>query len=174
MPIRVACVADRDIIPDAATKHSVIGRRKIESRYTPTELLEKADALHSGDGGPVKTFVSPKWTLEFDLAWSGLSLQLHIAVKLASKKNELPDAEKGGVVEEAQREYTQWKETRANKEELAALACMPIFEGRVSKAETALHLAQYLESEAMDEESLRCVIPAYILNAIDYVTGNGG
>jgi hypothetical protein len=45
-----------------------------------------------------------------------------------------------------------------------------LYERRVSKSETAQFLAEYLDSNPPTAETLRMLLPDYIVNAIDYVT----
>ncbi len=71
LPIRVACVADRDIPPNEA-KALVGQERKTEGEFGPGEVDALVASLKSEDAGAVKTFVSDHWTFEYDLARSGL------------------------------------------------------------------------------------------------------
>ena len=84
--IRVACVTDRDIMPNCApaicldekysdsiqwTKNR---KGKVESDFTQEQAEKRVQELKDrADGQAVKTFVSGYWTLEYDLAYSGLS-----------------------------------------------------------------------------------------------------
>ena len=94
VPIQVACVADRDIVPDSAKAHLATGKRKLESQYNEDQLEKYIAKLNSNDGCPVKTFISPKWTFEYDLALSGLARQIHIATNLAKNNKQMSGEEK--------------------------------------------------------------------------------
>ena len=174
IPIRVACIADRDIVPDSATKHMDIGKRKVESGFEPGEIDEKIDRIKRNDGGSVKTFVSPRWTLEYDLAISGLGIQIHTAVKLAERVRSvgsLSDEEKESTTQAAATEYEQWEKDGLDQAEIAAKIYEPLYERRASKAETAQFLAEYLESNPPSPADIRAALPGYLVEAIDYVTG---
>lgn len=67
IPVQVASLRDRDIVPDA-TPPDIKGDLKAESDLTPTEHATRLNDMRAGDGGSVKTFVSDRWTFEFDLA----------------------------------------------------------------------------------------------------------
>jgi putative ATP-dependent endonuclease of OLD family len=172
IPIQVACIADRDIVPDEVAKYMDIGKRQLESQYSGNEINGKVNKLVSNDGGTVKTFVSPKWTLEYDIALCGLGLQMHIAIQLASKGKILSEDEKKGITDDAKKEYEGWVEEGLTKEEIAAKVYMNLHDRKASKAETAQFLAEYLETDPIPAQDLRKLLPNYIVNAIDYVTGS--
>jgi len=82
IPVRVACIADRDIVPDTADYADVA---KKESQYQPEEIEAVIRRVKVNDGEPVRTYVSPKWTLEHDLAYSGIRCEVHLAIQYAKK-----------------------------------------------------------------------------------------
>jgi len=172
IPIRVACIADKDIVPDSAKKHLDTGKRKLESQYNEEEMKEYAAKLMSNDGCLVRTFVSPKWTFEYDIALSGLGLQMYTAVKLASKGISLVEEDEKTIIEDAQKEYESWTKSDYTKEDIAAKVYVSLHERKASKAEAAQFLAKYLESNPVPAEALRKLLPDYIVQAIDYVTGH--
>ncbi len=172
IPIKVACIADRDVVPDSAKKHLDTGKRKLESQYTAEEMKEYITRLTSNDGYPVVTFVSPKWTFEYDLALSGLGLQMHIAVKLASRGANLLEEDEKTIINDAQKEYEGWIKSGSTGEDIAAKIYVGLHERKASKAEAAQFCAKYLESNPVSSEVLRKLLPDYIVQAIDYVTGN--
>jgi len=72
MDVKVAVVTDNDIKPD--------------SGLTPRQIAEirtQKEAKYNGQG--VKTFISPVWTLEYDIALSGLNKEFYNAVLRAEK-----------------------------------------------------------------------------------------
>jgi putative ATP-dependent endonuclease of OLD family len=168
MPIKVACIADRDIPPDAA---DYVERRK-ESEYAPDEIKKAIEKLKEQDGNPVQTFVSEKWTFEYDLAYYGLGVQMHIAIQLAKKaraKGYLSEEEKQPIVAQAQAEFSEWQKQHLSPEEIAVKVYKPLYKHQASKAETAQFLADYLEKSPPTD--LRGLLPGYLVNAIDYATG---
>ena len=146
MPIKVACITDRDIPPDVASY--VPEERKKESDYAPEEIKQEVQKLKERDGGPVQTFVSEKWTFEFDLAYCGLGLQMHIAIQLAKKaksKGHLSEEEQQDIVTQAQSDFDQWQDNSLSPEEVAAKVYEPLYKHQASKVETAQFLADHLE-----------------------------
>ncbi len=95
IPIHVACLADRDIMPDCATEafglkdHGDDSEGKKREPKFESDLADEAarqsliEDKRRGDGENVKTFVSDHWTLEYDLAHAGLGCLLSQAVALA-------------------------------------------------------------------------------------------
>ncbi len=173
VPIRVACLADRDIVPDSARVLDMGDKRKFQSDYTEAEIAARVDRLKRNDGGCVRTFVSPQWTLEYDMALSGLARQVYAAVKLAEKarnSGSLSQGEKESTVEAAVAEYVEWINEGLGDEVVAAKVYAPLYEGKASKAEAAQFLAEYLESAGPSVAEMRSSLPEYLMKAIDYVT----
>ena len=92
--IPVACIADMDVMPDCAPE--IIGkirhgedfpdnrRWKVISDYRGDELEERRLAIHErASGQNVETFISDKWTFEYDLIFSGLAREVWLAISLA-------------------------------------------------------------------------------------------
>jgi len=121
----------------------------------------------------VKTFVSERWTLEHDLALSGLGLELHQAISFAKKlKNTdraFPDAERNEIFTAAAAEYAQLGHG-VSAAILAARVYQPLFDEDASKAVTAQVLAELLETQKLTPEQLRQKLPPYLIAAIEYVT----
>ncbi len=173
IPIRVACIADLDIPSDEAKMYLP------ETRKTASELgdgwcQERVKKLTADDAAPVKTFPSNHWTLEFDLARSGLSACTHTAIQLAKKekgrKAPLSAAEYESVRKYASETFSGWQE-KYSEEKLAAEVFAPLLKHEASKAVAAQHLSYLLESmDPANLESFRSQVPPYIVEAIDYVT----
>jgi len=180
-PVKVACISDRDIPPDEAKDYVPKTKRQLEQNLPKYESEMQAagkveahmDALRQYDGGVVKTFVSERWTFEYDLALSGLGLDLHQAVGFAKKlKNSdrvFSDTERDEVFKAAAGEFAQFsRDTTAAA--TAAWVYQPLFEEDVSKAVAAQVLAEMLEGQNVRAEALRAKLPPYIIDAIEYVT----
>jgi len=92
-PLKVACISDRDIPPDEAKEYVPKTKRQVEQNLPKYEselqaagtVNEHLNSLRQYDGGIVKTFVSERWTFEYDLALSGFALELHQAISFARK-----------------------------------------------------------------------------------------
>jgi len=174
-PIRVACLTDRDVLPDCACE--ILGlegpRRIFESDLTDDTARENhIRQLCVDDGENVSTFVSDRWTLEYDLAYAGLGQLLNRAIQLAKKESagNLPDdSDKDTIFKEADEFWTKWEKEAESQEYLACKVYEPLAKGNVSKAIVAQHLAALFESDG--NASARDLIPEYIREAIEYVTG---
>lgn len=185
LPIRVACLADRDI-PPANARGYVPKRRNRKGEAIPTydtdftdEQIDAAiDALKSEEAGCVRIFVSPAWTLEHDLAMGGLAEYVHVAIQIArrlrNKPNGLSPVELRRAIREAKSEVGDWRGQGISAADLAANVYEDLFLKRASKAETAQVLAEILQRRPLRQHTLRQALPDYIVNAIDYVTRADG
>ena len=188
LSIPVACVTDMDVMPDCA--------REITGKSLPTKaelgeakLSERRDVLRKKASGQcVQTFISNEWTLEYNLAFSGLAKDLYVAAHLA-KKDEALDREKLKSETRAAQEDFQCIEDESRKavdggsvngcsynEVIAAKVYAQFTKGtKASKAVAAQYLAERLQTRCRNNEltadELRDAIPKYLTNAIDYVTG---
>lgn len=181
IPIRVACISDRDIPPDEANDYVKKSEKRQEPKFESElvaegKIVTRMKSLRKHDGGPVKTFISPQWTLEHDFALSDLSKEIHVAITLAQKlKNldrNLTEEETGKFTVEAEDDYAKLKEQSKSPLHLATRIYQPLFEKSASKAETAEVLASILERISLTPEQWRNRFPKYLVDAIDYATGN--
>ncbi len=187
VPIRVACLADRDIVPDEAEDY-VRQRTKdgvkvptFERQFSNKSTAARVEAKRKADGANVKTFVSPSWTLEHDLALLGLMKEVHAAIKVA-KEEKFQDRKYGSIVtsermeecnREAQKDVATWRVSGKSDAEIAALIYRDLHKGNASKAVTAQMLAQILTDERPSPAELQARLPEYILGAIEHLTGSG-
>ncbi len=180
-PVKVACISDRDIPPDEAkdyvpktNKQKDENQPKYESEMQAAEkLVAHMQSLKQYDGGVVKTFVSERWTLEHDLALTGLGLELYQAITFAKKlKNTdraFTDKEIDEIFKAASAEYEKFSKG-VSAAVIAAKVYQPLFDKDVSKAVTAQVLAELLETQRLAPGQLRQKLPSYIIAAIEYVT----
>lgn len=169
MPIPVACVADRDIPPD---RIEYLGNRKDESDYSCTEIQAHIAYLCRNDGPPVRTFVSPRWTFEFDLILAGLASEMKLAIDLAREGALAATAGTscyGALLARARNEVDELTQTLERTEDVAAAIYRPLHVRSVSKAETAQFLASIIEDQYAGCE-LEAKVPDYLVDAIAYVT----
>ena len=208
MAIPVACLTDMDVMPDCAP--AIIGklrkdeewpafgstrRWKAEKDFDDHAALaeHRRERASKADGQCVKTFVSDKWTLEYDLALcrkdsngqftGGLAEDVYIAACLA-EKDEAINA-KPEKVEDVTRSAIQAFAV-VRKEALAADICTvpevlavhvyaKFAKDGVSKAVAAQYLAERLVEKVRKQEltggDLRTRLPRYLVEAIEYVTG---
>jgi putative ATP-dependent endonuclease of the OLD family len=184
IPIRIACVADRDVPPAEAKAYVPLpsppkeGReatRKFADEFSLEELKGFSDKLRERDGGPVQTFVSPSWTLEHDMALKpALRPLVHRAVRLARRaKNSGAPLTKEAVVQvrtKADADLAAWTAENLSHEQIAVRIYEPLFDKKASKAETAQYLADELERANLSPTELIAGLPAYLVRAIEYVT----
>lgn len=175
--VKVACITDRDIMPDCApaicikTEYSDKskwpgGRKwKVESDY-PTQADKDEymqDLRARADGQLVKTFVANNWTFEYDLALAGLSDELIEAIVLVKYVEKNQATKKQAIIDKVAK-YT-------TAEEKAAYLYSFFADNSTSKAEVAQQLADILERNYKnDPTSLQRKLPQYLKDAINYVT----
>lgn len=190
IPVAVACVTDLDVMPDCAPE--ITGRvrpsetwpdkkkRRWRARkdYTPQELTDRREEIRDKASGQyVKTFVADEWTLEYDLARSGLAREVFLAARLAAYDEGIAAGKVKTyiVARQALREFDVLVGEHTNKDELATHIYEPfINDSRLSKATAAQYLARILRRRhrrgLMTPESLRAMLPRYIVDAIEHVT----
>jgi len=184
LPIRVACLTDRDIVPDHVSyvedkldKDGNIIPRKFQD-YSPEAIGGVIDKKEKrAQGGSTQVFVSDEWTLEYDLASGGTARLMRNAVMLAtkatSKDGVLNDEERQIALDRAAEKWDEHKKKDAG--ELAALIYKPLYSGRVSKVLTAQFAAELLATGDYGQgDELLKQLPAYLRNALLYLVPKDG
>lgn len=189
--IPIACVTDMDVMPDCGKSiikkdHSTkaeLGEAGLSARRTA--LSEKTT------GQTVITFIADEWTLEYDLAYFGLAKDVYVAAHLAKKDDALAkqgkDLDEVTAKAEEQKALTDFNslEQQANNktsnglvdgcsyEELLATNVYALFTTgtKASKPISAQYLAGSLEDKQLTPDDWRKLLPPYLIEAIDYVTG---
>lgn len=202
LAVPVACITDMDVMPDCAPV--ILGKWKEGEPWpetSPRRWKAKRDfsevnalALHQTEkkakasGQYVETFVSDEWTLEYDLAYSGLAEDVYVAVHLAGNDESLNNASLKTVAKAARDAQRQFKtlEQEANKTvadgKASGCSCEEFLATKVyaqftkgTKAIAAQYLAGRLERKnrkrKLTPEYWRKQLPTYLIDAIDYVTG---
>lgn len=173
IPIKVACISDRDLVPNEAAGYTKASDSRLESKVTGEKLTAHLTSLTKHDGAPVKTFVSEKWTLEYDLSFAGLGLELNRAIALAKKMGsslgEISEEDTKTITTEADKAFAALSKG-ASVAQIAASVYEPLFKNQASKPEVAQVLAGILEDAAPAPEVLRAKLPPYLIQAIEYVT----
>ena len=186
--IPVACVTDKDIMPNCAprilfprkgykddgTKWPREGDRRwrAERDYEDdeTQIEQKVEEIKNrADGQTVRTFVADQWTLEYDLAYYGLvhdemaEILMRSLIKVAYKENNR---------DTYYRKFAEELDSHVKREEKATCFYKRFTDKKVSKAEFAQELAFALEESYKDSDAtaLRSMLPPYIVDAINYVT----
>ena len=128
---------------------------------------KQANLTSQFTGDEIKVYVPKFWTLEYEIARSGLYKALAIAIELAKAE------QRGKVVKvEDIKNKAEEKYTGNTDEKIAYELFKPINDGVVSKAIVAQHLAEELKT---DKEGYKRLIEAdeclkYIVDAINHVT----
>lgn len=182
--INVACVTDRDIMPNCApqicineaytgdknTWPTLVKRAwRAEADYDQNGIDEHVKNIkEKADGQSVQTFVADYWTLEYDLAYKGLQdkdmrdILIDSVIKVSYvEKNRKSAKEK--LVEKI--------DSFIFIEEKASCFYSFFASKKASKADFAQELAVALEKKYLSKtEELKKVLPNYLVDAIFYVT----
>ena len=183
LDINVACITDRDVMPNCAPGICIDEKYtddvdtwpnkskrawRGESDYTPEESKNHLEDIKKrADGQYVQTFITEHWTLEYDLAYIGLHDE--------DMKDILIDAlMKVSYVEsnreKMKNELNKLMESCETIEEKATHFYSFFTSKRASKADFAQQLAYDLEKKYMGKASeLKNKIPKYLVKAIEYV-----
>lgn len=188
--VPVACITDMDVMPNCAP--AIVGlvkagddlpdkadrRWRVKSDFLPGELEARGDTIRQkADGQNVKTFVSNEWTLEYDLAHAGLAEEVWIAAKLARADEQINAGSQdvADVIAEAEDSFAALGEGLAADELASRVYALFTTGTRASKAIAAQYLAERLErcveDDQLTSDNLNAILPAYLLEAIEYVTG---
>lgn len=186
IPVHVACVTDRDIPPkEAEYVRQKNPEAKLASDFSAAEIAEREDAIKNAvSGEPVKTFVSPSWTLEHDLALCGLADEVHKAVQIA-KRMRAADApipnetERNQIEAEAIKELAEWRSKGLTPEQIAVNIYEPVFKKNAGKPEVAHVLTEILKQPLAGPSAhgaspvpinWKAKLPSYLVEAIESVT----
>lgn len=195
LKIPVACITDLDVMPDCAPvllnkleegkpipslgKPDNSKRRwRVKSDYPGPKLQQKRDEIRDkANEQGVRSFVAGEWTLEYDLAHSGLSWELFLATCYAKKDEKINEAKTdlATVYKDACAELEEMKSQYSSTEELCSAIYAPLTgSNSTSKTITAQYLAEILtnsiEKHSLTPELLIQKLPPYIVEAIEHVT----
>lgn len=190
-PVILGKVAKGDTWPGTG------GRRwRAKRDFTDSANMEKRreGIIAKASGQKVKTFVSDEWTLEYDLALGpknpegvftgGLAEDVFVAACLAAEDDALNAGTKkaADIESSALTEFSKLKDDTTAKdgcvveEVLAAQVYAKFAKAGVSKPIAAQYLAERLQTQygngGLTSEQLRSRLPTYLIQAIEYVTGD--
>ncbi|MGR6918779.1 ATP-dependent nuclease [[Actinomadura] parvosata] len=171
LPVRVACIRDRDVLPaDVPEDMRTHKKLKQDDTTDPADIAAHVAGLSAHDGGAVRTFVSDQWTFEYDLAAASWPLAriMHQAVLAAkaSHRGDWPDqAQLTAIEKQASEEIDTWMAQGRPLSEAAADIYRPLLTNLASKSITAQHAARLLEPTELRDESL----PDYLRDAFAYL-----
>ncbi|WP_330299394.1 ATP-dependent nuclease [Streptomyces sp. NBC_00503] len=168
IPVPVACIRDRDLVPKD-TSEKMRGELRCSAEMTQADIEKHVAGLKAGDEGPVETFVSDHWTLEYDLAAASwpMAILMHQAVRAArSSVSSWPGADKLKTLTDAARlEVETWQVNGDSLAKVALRIYEPLRLNNASKTITAQHAADLLESTTLTEDNL----PPYLVAAFDHI-----
>lgn len=153
---------------DEAIQYFIDNRSEITEEAISHLRQKKADALAAiYPEGEIRLFVAKNWTLEYEIAKSGLYKELDIAVKMAKGEQAGYMVTFGDAKKESDEAYED-----GTNDAVAYQIFKPINDGSVSKAIVAQYLAEILESHPTkykaileSDEHLE-----YLVEAIKHVT----
>jgi len=189
--IPVACVTDMDVMPNCG-KSIIKKKLPTKGALGETGLKEKRVELSKKTTGQmVITFIADEWTLEYDLAYCGHAQDVYVAAHLAKRDEYL--ATKGNDLDEqrikiekqkaltrfnslelkSKNEISNGSANNSTYQELLATKVYALFTSgtKASKPITAQYLARALEDKQLTPDDWRKLLPPYLIEAIDYVTG---
>lgn len=176
LPIPVACLTDRDIVPDHVDY--VVAKPGKKRKFSDFNAGERAAIVQRKEGraqgGSTKVFVSDIWTLEYDLAASPLARLMFDAIALAKeadKKNgALTKAQEVEALTAAAAAWLTACPAGANVHDVAAAIYQPLYDKDISKAVTAEFAAKLvLTGNYGSGAELFAKLPTYIRNAFDHL-----
>lgn len=180
--IPVACLTDRDIVPDAANSYITKPEKgkRFDSDYSADEMIAVVQAkVDRAAGGRTIVCVSDRWTFEYDLARYGCSELMFTAIQLAMKvdvKGERLDEK--DELEAMTAAHGDWEElSKAGHADdlLSALIYQPLATGKASKAVAAQYAAYLIETGHYGTgDELFAKLPPYLQRALNWLTSKAG
>ncbi|OZC48882.1 hypothetical protein CH286_11145 [Rhodococcus sp. WWJCD1] len=168
IPVSVACIRDRDLVPKG-TSTEMRGQLKCSAEMTQDAVVAHIANLTAEDSGPVKTFVSDNWTLEYDLAAASWTMAeiMHKAICAAVVSQKTwPDAIKLQKAEsDAKVELDGWRDQRRPLATVALEIYKPLRLNKASKTIAAQHAARLLDATKVTDADL----PEYLRRAFGHL-----
>lgn len=164
MGVKVSVVTDNDIKPDSAFTQGQINEKRTEkeNRY---------------NGNEIQTFISPDWTLEYDIALSGLKKEFYIAVLRAERIQNsdtygLTPLKITEVNQKVETDFSTWTSEHKTGQEIAkAIYEDYMLSKKISKPIVAQCFAALLKGcEGIKERIEADEKLKYLVDAIKYVT----
>lgn len=171
MPVPVACIRDRDLVP-AGVPDDWKESLPRENSLDQDGLAAWEASLRQGDGGCVRTFVSDHWTFEHDLArasWK-MATVMRAAIDCAKSAQSMDgdwptETKQADIYANAEEEVRRWQEHGDCLANAALKVYDPLRKGQASKAVAAQFAAPMLRRVSLFEEDL----PGYLVEALTHV-----
>lgn len=182
VPIPVACMTDRDVVPDIATYVSKPknGKPRFEADFKPEALQALIKSkVDRAAGGNTIVCVSDRWTFEFDLARYGcgelIFTAIQLAVKAQSVDERLNEEHELAVTAEAHDAWELLIGEGLSDDELATRIYEPLATKKGSKAVAAQYAAHLLETKNYGTgDELFGKLPPYLQRALNWLTKTPG
>lgn len=183
IPIPVACLTDRDVVPDAANGYITKpegGKPRFDSDYTEATLAALVKSkVDRAAGGRTIVCVSDRWTFEFDLARHGcgelMFTAIQLAVKAQAKGERLDEKDEVLAMAEAHDAWEALAKAGHTEDALAALVYQPLATKKASKAVAAQYAAFLIETGNYGKgNDLFERLPPYLKRALNWLTGKAG
>jgi putative ATP-dependent endonuclease of OLD family len=193
--IPVACISDMDVMPDCAPEILGLVENDDDPKWTSPSrkwratrdfgkddesqrlgLNERCRLRKANDEQNVKTFVAGQWTLEYDLAHEGMAREVLTAARLASKDEAIHAGREqyDQVIEHAVAEYDGYTNAGMSAEQISSTIYALFHRKVASKAIAAQYLVDILEQRYEGSpgahQTVRDILPSYLVEAITYVT----
>tara|TARA_R110002073_G_scaffold120601_2_gene262693 strand:- start:30510 stop:32558 length:2049 start_codon:yes stop_codon:yes gene_type:complete len=188
--IPVSCLTDLDVMPDCAPEivgvvkageaHPEKANRRWRKKgdFTADELNARRGELNAkADGQNVATFVADEWTLEYDLAFSGLAEEVWVAAQLARSDDKLNEgkANRFKIVRGAKKSFNEMEMNCGTPEEICSRVYALFTTGsKASKSICAQYLSEILEwklrRKHFTSDDLIGKLPRYVVSAINHVS----
>lgn len=184
MGIKVALVTDMDVKPQEWPDAS--GNAATEEDIEAAKLSKK-QSFADFENDEVKVFVSPNWTLEYEVSLSPFRTEFYRALlwaeKMSNSPSGIPQASKASEVDaKVEADFAKWTECWSGNHREAEKVAFELYqrtmlEKGISKAVTAQEFAKHLEDrlKGSDASALKLEIQGasslqYLLDAIYHVT----
>ncbi|OWQ48403.1 ATP-dependent endonuclease [Roseateles noduli] len=177
VPIPVACLTDRDVVPDVV---KYVSKPEDKPRFEADYLPEALEALVKSKvdraaGGNTIVCVSDRWTFEFDLARYGcgelIFTAVQLAVKAQSADERLGEKDELAAMAEAHDLWEKLNSEGLSEDELAAKIYEPLATKKGSKAVAAQYAAHLLETKNYGTgDALFGKLPPYLQRALNWLT----
>lgn len=184
MRIKVALITDMDVKPQEWTDSS--GNASTHEEIEASKLKRK-QGLEYFKNDEIEVFISPNWTLEYEISLSTFRTQFYRALlwaeKMSNSKSGIPQADKALDVDaQVDSDFKNWSslwsaDARESEKVAYELYKKTMLEREISKAVTAQVFANHLQKRLLgsDKDMLKSEILAasslqYLLDAIYHVT----
>lgn len=178
LKLPVACITDRDVLPDCAPAICIKSEYKDKKKWpknrrwkVETEIADKKayidEIKDKSQGQYVNVYISEQWTLEYELAVTGLGMDmLNVIAKMRAM--ELKESDEETLL----KEYTDVYDAYDTEEEKASYIYSFFRKKYISKAEFAQYFSVYIEEKYIDKATneMEEIFPKYLVDAIKYVT----